>query len=286
MTKKTKTIIIGAVIVFITALNYYTEFIPFNLSYFSQKEKTENGDNIRILSYNIGLNNQYLIEKKDSLKGIIKFFEDQDADIIILPESRIWKKEILRSSLECMYPYAITEGFKGKEIYVETCIYSRFPLCNIKQIGKNYIYSADLCISNNKRIRIIACHLSSNQWHSSLFGGDGIIENINKGYQQRQLEVQEICDSLNTWPQIPTFICGDFNDFSGSSTLKILQKNITLKDAWWESGFGYGATFSSKGLYLRLDHILFSKEVDIQQVNVLKVPYSDHYPLIADFTIN
>lgn len=286
MTRKTKTIILSAVITVITALNYYTQSIPVNISYFFQQEISDKENNIRILSYNIGLNNQYQTEKKDSLQGIINFFEDQNADIIILPESRIWKKELLRSALEKQYAYAITDGFKGKEIYVETFIYSRYPLSNIKQIGNNYIYSADISITDKKKIRIIACHLSSNQWHSSLFGGEGLINNIKKGYQQRQIEVQEICDSLNIWSRIPTFICGDMNDFSGSSTLKILQNNLSLKDAWWESGFGYGTTFSSKGLHLRLDHILFPKEVNIQQVNVLKVPYSDHYPIIADFQLN
>lgn len=286
---KKKIKIISAVIIFliITALNYYTQSIPFNFSYFSKEKKSElKNTKISILSYNIGLNNQYQIEKKDSLKGIIDFFEEQNADIIVLPESRIWKKDILRSALERMYPYNITEGFKGNELYIETYIYSRYPLSNIKQIGNHYIYSADLAISNDKKMRIVACHLSSNQWHSSLTGGDGIFNNIRKGYRQRLLEVEEICDSLNTWTYLPTIVCGDMNDFSGSPTLNTLQDNISLEDAWWKSGFGYGATFSSKGLYLRLDHILFTKEINIQQIEVLHLPYSDHYPLITSFELN
>lgn len=275
------------ILIIVTALNYYTETVPIHLSYWSHNAsvKTKTEDNLRILSYNIGLNTPYQTEQKDSLSGMLRFFEIQNADILILPESRVWKKEKLRSSLEDLYPYSITEGFKGEEIYIESYIYSRYPLSNIHKIGKHYIYSAEVSLSEQKKIRIIACHLSSNQWHSSLFGGNGLIDNLTQGYRQRQQEISDICDSLAVWSPLPTFICGDFNDFSGSSTLKTLQDKYNLYDSWWKGGLGYGATFASKGLLLRLDHILYPKEIQLSGVSVPHIPYSDHYPIIADFKL-
>ena len=122
-----------------------------------------------------------------------------------------------------------------------------------------------------------------------VFGGQTavpsqLINNIKKGYETRNKEAKIICDSLNNYHG-PIIIAGDLNDISGSKTLYTLQKEINLNDAWWKSGFGYGITSFSKHLYFRLDHILFSHHFKSTSINIPKVDFSDHYPIVTNLEI-
>ena len=86
--------------------------------------------------------------------------------------------------------------------------------------------------------------------------------------------------------QRPLIVMGDMNDVSGSTPINRIKK-AGLKDAWWEGGCGYGATFHGKGLRLRIDHILYDyKGLELVGVKVIGNDLSDHNALIARFRIN
>lgn len=280
-----RSLIAGAIFFFAaTILNYYTQTFPLHPSYFyTTSEKKEN--KIRILSYNIKYNSEYLRNNKDSLSSLISFIQQQDADILILPESRINStNKTLRKKLDHIYPYHLGSKYKGNEFYLETYVFSRYPINNVKQYDKYYIYEMDIEVSDKNIIKLVACHFESNQSNSSLSKGDGFINNIKKGYEIRNKEVKMICDSLSQY-QGPLIIAGDLNDISGSNTLNTLQKGLNLNDAWWQSGFGYGTTSFSKHLYFRLDHILFSHHFKSTSIDIPKVDFSDHYPIVTNLEI-
>jgi len=248
---------------------------------------------LRLLSYNIGLHNTYFDEQSDSLAAFFAFIDEQDADLVVLPESRVWGKERLRRGLEQRYAYCIASFFPHKEKYIETFIYSRYPIAGVRKFEHRYIYQADILLPHlDTPIRLIGCHLSSNQSHSSLRGGEGIWHNLQSGIANRELEANLICDSLlytttdvlshlDEQSDVPTLIAGDLNDLSGSSTLRTLQQRLSLQDAWWQGGLGYGFTFVGKGLFLRLDHILYSRHFTLENISIPHVVFSDHYPLVA-----
>ena len=280
-----RSLIAGAIFLFAAILlNYFTQTFPLNSSYFytsSSKKKNQ----IRILSYNIKYNSEYLRNNKDSLSALISFIKQQDADILVLPESRINStNKKLRKKLDKIYPYNLGSVYNGNELYLETYVFSRYPICNVKQYGNYYIYEVDINFSYNFTMKLIACHLESNQSNSSLRNGEGFINNIKKGYETRNKEAKMICDSLSQY-QGPLIIAGDLNDISGSNTLNTLQKELDLSDAWWKSGFGYGATSFSKNLYFRLDHILFSHHFKSTSIEITKVDFSDHYPIVTNLEI-
>ena len=281
-----RSLIAGAIFLFAAIiLNYYTQTFPVHPSYFfNTPQKKDN--NIRILSYNIKYNGEYLHNNKDSLSALISFIKQQNADILVLPESRINStNKKLRKKLDKIYPYNLGSVYNGNELYLETYVFSRYPISNVKQYGDYYIYEADITLSDNFTMKLIACHLESNQSNSSLRNGEGFIKNIKKGYETRNKEVKMICDSLSQY-QGPLIIAGDLNDISGSKTLNTLQKELNLNDAWWKSGFGYGATSFSKHLYFRLDHILFSHHFKSTSIEIPKVDFSDHYPIVTNIEIH
>ena len=93
---------------------------------------------------------------------------------------------------------------------------------------------------------------------------------------------------LNSWVKqnndVPVIVCGDLNDFGGTPTLRALQNHSKLKDAWWNGGLGYGATYHGhEFMYFRLDHILYNNELQLQKVRVAEQNFSDHDALVARF---
>ena len=82
-------------------------------------------------------------------------------------------------------------------------------------------------------------------------------------------------------------VAGDLNDWCGSATLNTLmgEGENALKDAWWEGGNGFGFTYQGWHLRLRLDHILYSDGLELQDVKVIDSDLSDHRPLVAKFKV-
>lgn len=280
-----RSLIAGAIFLFVAVIiNYYTQTFPLHPSYFyTSYDKKDN--QIRILSYNIKYNSEYLRNNKDSFSALISFIQQQDADILVLPESRINStNKNLRKKLDKIYPYNLGSEYEANEFYLETYVFSRYPIINVKQYDNRYIYEVDINLSDNYTIKLLACHLESNQSNSSFRKGEGFIKNIKKGYETRNKEAKMICDSLSLYPG-PLIIAGDLNDISGSKSLNTLQEELNLSDAWWKSGFGYGATSFSKHLYFRLDHILFSHHFKSTSIEIPKVDFSDHYPIVTNLEI-
>ena len=108
-----------------------------------------------------------------------------------------------------------------------------------------------------------------------------------------------LAESLGTMPTVdvdycivPTLLGGTtVDDDLGylSHSLKVPKfqsfksSNDQLKDAWWEGGNGFGWTYFGWHLRLRLDHILYSDELELVDVKVIDSDLSDHKPLMARF---
>lgn len=86
---------------------------------------------------------------------------------------------------------------------------------------------------------------------------------------------------------IPVIVCGDMNDVSGSKTLRTLQEGELMKDAWWESGCGFGFTYRGhRFMRFRLDHVLYSSHIESKSIKVVEQQFSDHNPIVTEFEWN
>ena len=105
---------------------------------------------------------------------------------------------------------------------------------------------------------------------------------LRNGFLRRSAQADIVKEAVNNSPY-PVIVLGDFNDTPISYTYHKLRKG--LNDSFVESG--YGAGFTYKGVYPtnRIDFILFSDKLDCKYFEVLKVKYSDHYPVFSNFTI-
>ncbi|MBD0333088.1 MAG: endonuclease/exonuclease/phosphatase family protein, partial [Chitinophagaceae bacterium] len=96
-------------------------------------------------------------------------------------------------------------------------------------------------------------------------------------YRSTQADIVKKVTSESPYPYI---LCGDFNDVPNSYTYYTISDG--LQDAFLKKGFGIGRTYAFLSPTLRIDYILTTKNLFIQQFNRLVKNYSDHYMLVAD----
>lgn len=71
----------------------------------------------------------------------------------------------------------------------------------------------------------------------------------------------------------------------GSPCMKVFAE-AGLRDAWWESGLGYGATIHEPLPY-RIDHLMYGNGLKLKGIEkVCSKGLSDHDALVAEFEID
>jgi endonuclease/exonuclease/phosphatase family metal-dependent hydrolase len=101
---------------------------------------------------------------------------------------------------------------------------------------------------------------------------------LKKGFVQRALQSQVVEDYINRSP-FPVIVIGDFNDTPVSYSYRKIRKG--LNDSFVKSGYGAGFTYSGNYPPNRIDYILYDNRLVSTNFEIMKVKYSDHYPIIA-----
>ena len=89
--------------------------------------------------------------------------------------------------------------------------------------------------------------------------------------------------SINSSPYA-TLLCGDFNDVAQSYIYRKLHTNH--KDAFLESGKGFGATYRQLIFPFRIDFILVDNLWSAYNFKVLEKKLSDHQAIRCDVEFN
>lgn len=261
---------------------------------------------IKIMTYNVRL-----MSEVEDIKNILELIKENDADIVCLQEFGFYKQrrrynqqEIL-DAVDALYPYRhvwYKNQFKSMSYGLLTL--SRYPIVNkqkIQYLSKNNvsIYS-DLVIQNDT-IRLINNHLESNHLTKialkSVFKDDiekveakqvfkvsgKLVRHLNEAAVIRAQQARVVAQEIKKSPY-PVVVAGDFNDVPISFCYqKILGP---LQDLYVQSGdWGYYYTFNAYLLYFPIDHIFLPKDFQAIDCKVLKVPYSDHYPMVGEFAL-
>ena len=105
-----------------------------------------------------------------------------------------------------------------------------------------------------------------------------ITEKLKDGFIKRSGQVEMLSSHMERC-HFPKILCGDFNDTPVSYTYQQISRN--MKDAFIESGRGFGQTYRGIFPSFRIDYILFSKKFDCTGFSTPEKKLSDHFPLIA-----
>ena len=219
----------------------------------------------------------------------LNFILSQDADIVFLAEDFYGICKEVDSVLKVSYPYS-TYDYNLSHYF-----YSKFSLSTSARLAENIDDRACVVKTVAKigsdSILLVGCHLSSNNYTKDYIDVRSLpfsekmgayVESIQNASQMRVQEAQAICDNLSGYK---TLVMGDMNDVCGAPCMRVFEK-AGLKNAWWESGFGYGATIHEPLPY-RIDHLMYGNGLKLKGIEkVCSKGLSDHDALVAEFEID
>lgn len=264
-------------------LNHYAKVFAIGFS------ASSNCDGLKVLTFNI--NGAGHVADND-INKLFNLIVGQEADVLFLSEDFEPVGEKLNMLLTRQYPYT-TYGYKTD--WGGHYFYSKYPLGRINHIDIasnrfSYCFHCNMAYEQDS-VSFFGCHLASNNYKlneasirpediNSVSTFREYLKNIERATEQRCEEVGGIVchSSFNN----RSIVLGDFNDVCGSEPLNLLD-GAGLKDAWWETGFGYGATISHPLPY-RIDHVLYREGLKLISIKKIDAKgLSDHDALMATF---
>jgi endonuclease/exonuclease/phosphatase family metal-dependent hydrolase len=108
----------------------------------------------------------------------------------------------------------------------------------------------------------------------------GLVKKYSAASARRATQADVIRQQIDASPY-PTIVVGDFNDTPQSYAYETLRGSH-LKDSFVARGSGIGTTYGGSIPGLRFDYVLADSAFSITAHHVLKLPYSDHYAVVAE----
>ncbi len=288
-----------SVLVIVLGLNHFSNYIQLS------KPKGDKKGTFKVLSYNVRLFN-YFENKKDrnSENQVFDFLKTRDADIICLQEFYINDNpdiaiERMKGLLGGEYYSHIKLLKSGKSRYYGIATFSRFPIVrkgDIVHPGSSSLTIYTDIVIQRDTFRVYNNHLQSfrlkrmeKSFIEEITTPDdnqtiGEMKNLSvslkTGFVRRAIQAQVLKENIDRSPY-PVIVLGDFNDTPVSYTYRKIRKG--LHDSFVTSGYGAGFTYKGNYPPNRIDYILYDNNLVCTYFEIIKVGYSDHYPIIAYF---
>jgi endonuclease/exonuclease/phosphatase family metal-dependent hydrolase len=109
-----------------------------------------------------------------------------------------------------------------------------------------------------------------------------ILRRLKWAFRRRAGQADIISEHIRAC-RYPVIVCGDFNDTPASYTYHTLSKG--MKDAFLESGNGFGQTYYGKFPSFRIDYVLHSKSILSWDFRTIISDLSDHYPVCCSIAL-
>ena len=268
---------------------------------------------IRVLTWNLsgwGQSNASDKIKSNNKDQMLDLVKRSNADILCFEEYIYFQDKKLQDSIipalrESGYQYSYFVGTRFYErIYrstrlITTIIISKYPITDTshffytdEQLVEPLI-QADIKI-RDQTVRVFTTHLESVRFErtdfqalynlkkpveASLGSSKLIAYKLRNAYISRASQAEVLNKKIRESPH-PVIVCGDFNDVPNSYTYFTVKGD--LQDAFLEKGSGFGRTLRMLSPTLRIDYILADQRFKVTQYHKIEVPYSDHYPILAD----
>ena len=261
---------------------------------FGREELQPAGEPVKVLTYNLGRYDAggRKVSAEAAVSGIRSLLSDQNADIVCLQEFAIKDTADLQAYLPA-YPYRAQHLFKGNR-YFGNLTLSKYPIVESASItfpqSRNLSLVTDIDVAG-RTVRIYNCHLESYSIsftslvkrlsHKETFTDEMVqVHGRLREATRRRTEQVETLLQHEEQSSFPCFLCGDFNDTPLSYTYQQLMQ--TKKDSFVEAGSGMGSSYAVLWPLLRLDYILFPQYLSAGGHETLRVPWSDHYPVVTN----
>ena len=259
--------------------------------------EVEREPTLKIVSYNVGLFAHGNMGDKRLIlaDSIAAYLRRTDADIICLQEFYLPNTLNMDAWFRDRFPGYHAEYYvlTGESGHAGNVTLSRLPVLYKGKLdfekSTNLALHTDIQLDSTV-LRFYNCHFES--YNISLSGlvksighhTDEMVEDtgrkMRRSITQRPRQVEEVMKDVDECP-VRSVVLGDFNDNPLSYTVYRLSRG--RKDSFVQAGKGFGATFRHLWPLLRIDYILYPRDLHAVSYEVPKVKYSDHYPVIATY---
>lgn len=252
---------------------------------FPKEEGSKDAEgSISVMSYNVRLFNKYnWIDRPKVGDNIVEFIEENAPAILSIQEhNRHWNHRFDMYSFKAETP-------NNTERTVQA-IFSKYPIINKGFLNpegtSNNTIFADI-IFEGDTIRVYNVHLQSfavvpevNSLQQEKSGR--LLKRIGRGIQKQKEQVRLLVEHLEK-TSYPVVITGDFNNTQFSSIYKVLKADF--QDTFYESGSGFGRSYSLFNVPMRIDYILVDDAFEVLEHQNFDTELSDHYPIMARLSI-
>jgi len=288
-----------SVVIIAAGFTHFSNYIKLS------KPSGDKTETFKVLSYNVRLFNFF--ENNHGItseKKIIQFLKTQKPDIICLQEFFLLgnpkvEETLLVAALGGDYYSHMKVLGSGKNRFYGIITLSRFPIVRKGEIihpGSSSLSIFTDVLIQKDTFRIYNNHLQSFRLHrmersfieelttsddkETLNEVKSLSVSLKKGFVKRALQSKVVKDHINQSP-FPVMVVGDFNDTPVSYAYRKIRKG--LNDSFVNSGYGAGFTYRGNYPPNRIDYILYNDPLINSYFEIIKVRYSDHYPIIAYF---
>jgi len=287
--------------------------VMFSFHFPKKFNEARSAQTIRVFTWNLsswGESNRSDGKKTDYEEEMNDVIKKSNADVLCLQEYVYLKDKKKRDSIspalqESGYKYSYfvqtnyTYRIYNTTVITGVAIISKYPIADTAHFFYDYddyaepIMYADIKV-NGRMIRVFSTHLQSVMFDNyqyqilhnlkdprkaSITESKAIAYRLRNAYIKRAGQAELLNKKVKESPY-PVIICGDFNDVPNSYSYFTAKGD--LQDAFLKKGSGFGKTLRIISPTLRIDYILADKKFDVQQYHKIEVPYSDHYPILAD----
>lgn len=305
--------IVIILLIFIVSLSWINS--EFKLLTVNRKFHSCTSDVISVMTFNVNALDTSTFTEQRQLE-FLELIKAEYPDILCLQELSTVCYDKVKVRLDCIYGHPDFSCLSGTLNNFR--LYSRFPMRNLQDYQcqgeiktddmdslslvdyrNRFIVmplrSAEFEVAPGRWVTVFSGHLRSSAYSTSRrsmdkgtswLGGVPLYwRNYKIGKRIRDFEARNVRGFIDDARSagMPVIVAGDLNDWCGSDCLETLMGN-DLKDAWWEGGRGFGWTYFGWHLRLRIDHILYSDELQLTDVRVVDSDLSDHKPLKATFS--
>ena len=240
---------------------------------------------VRMMTYNI---KAWLAEHRNGgFSPLVWEVALQDPDILVMQDAA----EL--TEMREQAPDTASPIFKRRQVFAfgQYIVVSRFPLrdCQVGQIpyrGEPHTYVRCIVTAQGVDIDLVTVHFKSPRdgLNATRFErADGVGE-WQQNFNDRLSQSSRLAADISRRRR-PLILAGDLNAPESSPVVRHLLER-GLRDAFSSAGWGYGYTHGHalklRFSFLRIDHILVSPDIGVQDSFVGGKAASEHRPVIAD----
>lgn len=269
---------------------------------------------LKVMTYNVRLFDLYNWKNESSKttrNAIFDLISAESPDILFLQEyySGYGKKADFADSI-CQksgygYHYVELVDQQVRSIPYGLATFSKYPLFNFRKLSfdnsrVNFLQACEMLV-NDDTVTLMNLHFESIRFGQEDYNfvsdmanapqpnenfkqNSGIIiSKLKSAFQRRAKQADKVAAYLAE-SKYPVLLAGDFNDTPVSYAYKRIYSQ--LDDAFVDAGDGVGRTYAEHIPFLRIDYLFHSKAFTTQNIHVIKVQHSDHFPVTAHFNFS